>query len=314
MPPLPTRAPTGPLDIQVNGYAGVDFNGPPLPADRLHEACAALRRDGVQGILATIITAPIPDMAARIQAIVRAIQCDPLVADTIWGLHLEGPFISPETGYVGAHPPTAVCQANCDAIERLLDVAEGQVRLWTLAPEMDPGAAMTQYLCEQNIVVAAGHTNASLSQLQESIDAGLKLFTHLGNGCPQSMPRHDNIIQRVLHLAEQLSISLIADGHHLPRFVLANFLRWIPSDKVIIVTDAIAATSLGPGRYRLGDQWVEVDPDLSTWGEGRRNFAGCATTLPQMKNILCQDLAVTTAQFEQWTEHNPRELLALQTI
>jgi N-acetylglucosamine-6-phosphate deacetylase len=111
----------GPIDLQVNGYAGVDFNGEPLTIEQVSSVCERLRQDGVAGILATVITAPLDAMRARIAAICDAIDSQPLVAQMILGLHIEGPFINPETGYVGAHPVNSVIPADWDACDRLLE-------------------------------------------------------------------------------------------------------------------------------------------------------------------------------------------------
>jgi N-acetylglucosamine-6-phosphate deacetylase len=180
----------------------------------------------------------------------------------------------------------------------------------TLAPEQDAGAVVTAALSKQNVVVAAGHCDPTIEQLDQSLDAGLKLFTHLGNGCPGLMHRHDNIIQRVLSRSERLMISLIADGHHVPTFALGNYLRRIPDENIVIVTDAISAAGLGPGRYELSDQIVEVDPDGAAWAADRRHFAGCATTMKKMVEILKRDVQATDAQITQWTVTNPARLIA----
>ncbi|MCG8653932.1 MAG: N-acetylglucosamine-6-phosphate deacetylase, partial [Pirellulales bacterium] len=140
-------------------------------------------------------------------------------------------------------------------------------------------------------------------------DAGLKLFTHLGNGCPGQLHRHDNIVQRVLSMSDQLKISFIADGHHVPVFALKNYLRCVPRDNVIIVTDAISAAGLGPGRYELSDQVVEVDPDGAAWSACRTHFAGCATTMPEMVRILRERLAASEAEIPAWTSENAANLL-----
>src|SRR2546421_12885353 len=115
----------GYFDLQVNGYFGVDFQSDDLSADDLHRACAALRNDGVAGILATIITEDLAKMARRLARIVELRERDPLVRDVIGGIHIEGPFISPVDGYRGAHPKDAVRPADRDAMNRLLDAAGG---------------------------------------------------------------------------------------------------------------------------------------------------------------------------------------------
>src|SRR4051794_39251177 len=111
----------GYFDLQVNGYAGVDFQSDDLSADELHRACERLRAEGVAGILATIITADVEQMARRLRRLVELRDRDPLVQRMIPGLHIEGPFISPLDGYRGAHPLSAVRPAQRDAMSCLLD-------------------------------------------------------------------------------------------------------------------------------------------------------------------------------------------------
>ena len=123
-------------------------------------------------------------MMARLERIAAIRQREPLVREMIWGIHVEGPFINETPGYVGAHPPQAVRPADVENMKRLLEAAGGLTRLVTLAPERDTGLKVVRHLAQQGILVAAGHSNASLDQLQAAIDAGLSLFTHLGNGCP----------------------------------------------------------------------------------------------------------------------------------
>src|SRR5947199_1104578 len=165
---------------------------------------------------------------------------DPLVREIIAGIHIEVPFISPVDGYRGAHPKDAVRPADRDAMRRLLDAAGGLTRLVTLAPENDAGFAVTRLLTTQNIRVSAGHTNASLDQLKGAIAAGLSMFTHLGNGCPMQIHRHDNIIQRALSLADKLFLMFIADGAHVTYTALRNYLKLAGLDRCIVVTDAVA--------------------------------------------------------------------------
>ena len=301
---------SGFVDLQVNGYAGLDFNADGYDDGHVIDICNRLKREGVDTILATIITAPMDAMIARITRVVDLIEQNTDVAATIGGIHVEGPFISPDPGYVGAHPPSAVRRANEVDAAKLIDAGRGHVRLVTLAPEMDKGAKITRRLADQGIVVAAGHSGASLAELNESIDAGLKLFTHLGNGCPHMQTRHDNIIQRVLSVSDRLAITFIADGHHVPSFALKNYLDVVPDENIIIITDAISAAGLGPGMYRFAHQTVEVDEDRSAWAPGRKHYAGCATTMPQMVEVLETQLGIAPTTSIRWMRDNPRRLLS----
>ncbi len=299
----------GYVDLQVNGYAGVDFNSDGLTDEQAVAVCNRLRSDGTRSFLATIITAPIELMLARIGRVADAIERNPDVAAMIGGIHVEGPFINPADGFVGAHPQAAVIPATIDVADRLLDAGRGHVRLVTLAPEMDADAQVARSLANAGIVVAAGHTDASIDQLKRGIDHGVQLFTHLGNGCPGVLPRHDNIIQRVLSLSDQLMVSFIADGHHVPAFALRNYLDRVPDDHIVIVTDAISAAGLGPGHYELGGQVVEVDEDGAAWSACRTHFAGCATTFPQMVDVLKNDVGASDLDIDRWMRINPSRLI-----
>ena len=249
------------FDLQVNGYVGVDFNQDDLTADALHRAWSASRGRRRSGILATIITEDAEIMARRLHRLATLREADALAQSMIAGFHIEGPFLNPAPGYRGAHPEDAIRLASVEIMARLLDAAAGLTRLVTLAPECDADFRVTRLLSDRGIVVAAGHCDPSLETLDAAIDAGLTLFTHLGNGCPMVMHRHDNIIQRALSRSDRLTLCFIADGAHIPFFALKNYLLLAGLTRAIIVTDAMAAAGLGPGRYKLGRWEVLVGDD-----------------------------------------------------
>lgn len=300
----------GYFDLQVNGYAGVDFNSDAVGAEDLHRACAQLAEDGTEQFLATIITDHLPVMSARLRRLVELRQQDELVRRTIVGLHIEGPFISGEDGYRGAHPADAVQPAQADAMRQLLDAGGGLVRLVTLAPEQDAGAKVTAMLAAGGVTVSAGHTNASLDQLRQACDAGLTLFTHLGNGCPMLMGRHDNIIQRALSLRDRLTCCFIADGVHVPFMALGNYLRVAGIDRSIVVSDAMAAAGLGPGRHRLGRWEVDVGDDGAAWAPGRTHLVGSAMSLSQAHRNLLTQLRLEESACGRLLKDNPRRVVA----
>lgn len=247
------------FDLQINGYGGVDLNDPALTREECRRACLALEADEISGILATLITDAIPAMVGKLEHLVRYREEDEVIHRVIRGFHLEGPFINGKPGFVGAHPVTAVQAASVGEMEKLLEAGAGQVRLVTLAPECDRGLETIRFLVGQGIAVSAGHCDPGHELLGDAIEAGLSLFTHVGNGCPLEMPRHDNIIQRALAYADRLTLCWIPDGHHVPFFALRNYLRACDPARVIMTTDAMAAAGLGPGRYGLSGAEVEVD-------------------------------------------------------
>jgi N-acetylglucosamine-6-phosphate deacetylase len=300
---------TGFIDLQVNGCYGVDFNGDDLNAEQLHLACKRLGADSVEGILATIITDDIERMATRLARLAQLRENNPLAQRIIHGVHIEGPFLNPAPGYVGAHPPQHVRPADLDEMKRLLDAARGLVRLVTLAPECDSGMMLTRFLTDRGVLVSAGHCDPSVEQLLAALDAGLSLFTHLGNGCPAMLPRHDNIVQRVLSLADRMTICLIADGIHVPYPALGNYLRIAGLERTVFVTDGISAAGLDAGRYPLGGQWVEVDADGATWSADRSHLVGSAITMPRMAAKAQSALRLTSAEIARLVADNPRRLL-----
>ncbi len=300
----------GYIDLQVNGYGGVDFNGPDLNAEALHRACAKLLADGVSGILATVITDEIESMEQRLARLVSFREQDSLIADMILGVHIEGPFINELAGFVGAHPPTAVRSANLRTMHRLLDAAKGLTSIVTLAPERDPEFKVTRMLAENNICVSAGHCDASLDQLNGAIDAGLSMFTHLGNGCPLQMHRHDNIIQRALSRSDRLWIGLIADGVHVPWPALGNYLSAAGDDRCVVVSDAISAAGLGPGSYKLGEQNVIVDSTGATWSADRSHLVGSSCPMHIAAKNLKQHCDLSDEQIANLTRRNPQKILS----
>ncbi|MCA9197051.1 MAG: N-acetylglucosamine-6-phosphate deacetylase [Planctomycetales bacterium] len=296
------------VDLQVNGFYGVDFNADQGEVHAWEAACQRLMNDGVQAILATVITDSIEAMSARLQRIHSFCQQSSIVRQLIVGVHIEGPFLNPNPGYIGAHPVQHARTASLSDMDRLLDAAQGMTRLVTLAPEQDPDFHVTSGLARQGILVSAGHCNPSLGQLEDAMDAGLRLFTHLGNGCPLQMHRHDNIIQRVLACADRLHIGLIGDGVHVPLFALRNYLKTAGIERCFVVTDAISAAGLGPGTYQLANQTVVVDDDLATWSADRSHLTGSAVTMQRTVQNLVR-IGLAPGQIRQLVYETPRRLL-----
>lgn len=303
------------VDIQVNGYAGVDFNKNDLMADELHRCCEHLERDGVAAILATFVTEHIPTMCLRIRNLLALRDRDPLAQRIIPGLHIEGPFLNTTPGYKGAHPADAMQPATLDAAKQLIDAGGGLVRLLTLAPEHDAGASVITWLKSQNVAIAAGHSNASMDDLKRATDAGLSLFTHLGNGCPMvGMDRHDNIVQRALHLATQGKITpcFIADGVHVPFFALSNYLKTVGVGGAVVVSDAVSPAGLGPGTYEFARWTVKVGPDLAIRSPDGTHLVGSAVTMKQQEANLRQHLGLSDSECRTLTIDNPRRAVGLQ--
>ena len=301
----------GYFDLQVNGYAGVDFNQDDLTPDALHRACEKLSADGVDGILATIITENLDAMRRRIARLVELRERDEIAKKVIAGIHVEGPFLNETNGFRGAHPADAIIPGEPASADALLDAGGGLVRIMTLAPERDPDLCVTRMLSKRGVIVSAGHSDASLDQLRGAIDAGLSMFSHLGNGCPMQLHRHDNIIQRVLSLHKELWLCFIADGVHVPPPALSNYLRAAGIDRSIIVTDAIAPAGLGPGRYTLGRWDLLIGDDMVARAPDGSHFVGSAGTMHNSCKVLREKVGLDDAACRELMCMNPRRAIGV---
>jgi len=267
----------GLFDFQVNGFGGVDFQRDDLTSTEFAHAVAALRKHGTSGIFATLITDEIDALCRRFAALEKLCATVPSAGAAILGYHLEGPWLSPTPGYRGAHPAGPMRAPTFADYERLQAAAHGRLRLITLAPEWPGSAEFIAAVTQQGVHVSLGHTNASEAEIDAAIRAGARFCTHLGNGCPLELPRHDNIVQRLL-ARDELTACFIPDGIHLPKGVLKNFVRAKPAGRVLFTTDAMAGAGAPPGRYTIGPHLIAVGADGVARQPGEKNFAGSTLT------------------------------------
>ncbi len=269
----------GLFDLQVNGFAGVDFQQPDLPAKALTRVVQALHAHGTARILVTLITDDVERLCVKLAQFEAFRKKHRAGAATFAGYHLEGPYLSREPGFKGAHEARFMHAPKIAEFTRLQDAAGGNIRLMTVAPELKGSPEFIWHLVEQGVRVAIGHSNADDRAIDEAIAAGLTLCTHLGNAVPQQVHRHDNIMQRLL-ARDELWAAFIPDGIHLPPAVLKNFVRAKPRSRVLFTTDCMAAAASRPGRYRIAHMEVEVGADgiVRLPGETRA-FAGSSLTM-----------------------------------
>lgn len=248
------------FDPQVNGFAGVDFQDPSLDAEGLHHAVEAIHRSGCSHFLITLITQSAEALECQFRKLDGILSSHAELAQWIPGFHLEGPFLSPEDGYRGAHPLENLARPDTRLFEKLQTASGDRIRLLTVAPELEGCLELIRSVSSRGICVALGHTNADFMTLARAWQAGASMFTHLGNGCALNIPRHDNIIQRVLALPG-LMVSLIPDGIHLPPFVVSNLIKGLGPERTLFTTDAMSAAGAPPGEYSLGSLKVAVGGD-----------------------------------------------------
>ena len=266
------------IDIQVNGFAGFDLNVATVTSEDVSAMVRALWRVGTGFLCPTVVTGSFEGVSNSLRVIVGACKVDSLVAHSVIGVHLEGPYISAEDGPRGAHPLEHVREPDWDEFQRWQDVAEGQITIVTLAPEKKGAIPFIEKLVASGIVVALGHTDASADDIQAAIDAGAKLSTHLGNGAHALIRRHPNYIWEQLG-ADELWASLIVDGHHLPPAVAKSMIRAKTLDRCLLVSDAVALAGMEPGIYQFAGKSVELTADRCVRLVGTEYLAGSAIEL-----------------------------------
>ena len=303
----------GLFDIQINGYAGVDFNSAALTPDGLDHALHAMLRAGVTRCLPTLITATEAELCARLQALDRAIRSSRLGPLMVPGLHLEGPFLNPMPGYAGCHPAAAMVLPEPGLLARLMAETATPIRLLTLAPERTGAWATIAWARARGIAVAMGHTAATLADVAMAADAGLTLSTHLGNALPQPQPKFLNPL--IAQLSEdRLHASFIADGIHIPPHALKVLLRAKGFSKCILVTDATAAADTAPGMYEFAGMRIEHAADGSVREPGSDVLAGSALTLDRaVRNVVGWGFACGADAVAMASSH-PAALLGMTAV
>ncbi len=298
----------GLVDLQVNGFAGVDYNTPGLTPEQLNASLEAMLATGVTTCLPTVITATEAHFLACFSALEHARQASPLAQAMIAGYHLEGPFLSPLPGYCGCHPANAMCATDPDLFARVQEAAGGNIRLVTVAPEIEGVLPLIEKLAQQGIIIALGHTAADTATIRRAVDAGAALSTHLGNGTARELAKNDNPIMAQLG-DDRLSASFIADGYHLPPEVLQVYLRAKQSERTLLVTDATAGAAAPPGRYRLGDLELERGKEPVARDPATSRPAGAAVSLDQCVRNVMQWYGVSLDEAVAWAGTQPLHLL-----
>ncbi len=252
---VPFIAP-GWVDLQVNGYAAVDYNSPVTPYDELARSVAVLHSTGTTRFFPTVITGTHENMAGALRNLAKAKPSLP----SMEAFHVEGPHICPDDGPRGAHPKHCVRPPSIDEYRRLQEAADGNIRLITLSPEYPEAPAYIEAIVRDGLVASIGHTKATSQQIQDAVSAGATKSTHIGNGAHGEMRRHPNYIWDQL-AEDRLSAGLIVDGIHLGAAFLKVALRAKTSARAILVTDASMPALAAPGEYMLGEVAVELTAD-----------------------------------------------------
>ena len=266
------------VDIQVNGYRGIDYSSEAFTSVQLATMVRYLAAAGVTRHLPTITTAPQGRILGFIEKIKLARSVDALISHAVPGIHIEGPYISGEDGPRGTHDAAFVRNPDLREFFEWYEACEGLLKIVTLAPELPGAMEFIKEVSTLGVVVAIGHTAASRETILQAVEAGASLSTHLGNGSAAKLPRLRNFLWPQV-ASDALSASIIADGHHLPPEVVVVFSRTKGLDNLILVSDVAPLGGYPKGNYAWGNVSVAVFEDGHIGLPGTEILAGAAHLL-----------------------------------
>mgnify|MGYP003338041062 CR=1 FL=1 len=264
------------IDLQINGFAGVDFNSPSTKQTDIERAARAILSTGVTRFFPTVITGDPADMLTALRNLAEARESVDW-GEAIEGFHVEGPHISAEDGPRGAHPKQWVRPPDMEEFWRWYDATDGNIRIVTIAPEWPGACAYIEEITREGVVASIGHTRATTAQIRDAVAAGATMSTHLGNGAG-SKTRTEEFITAQMN-ETRLTASFIVDDHHLPDEFLHRALEAKGLERSVLVTDAVAPAMCPPGDYLLGGVEVQLHEGDRVTLRGGTRLAGSALSM-----------------------------------
>ncbi|CAM4371231.1 N-acetylglucosamine-6-phosphate deacetylase [Zobellia nedashkovskayae] len=301
----------GLIDVQINGYMGVDFSGPGLTVEDIRKATKALWKVGVTSYLPTIITSDI-DRIKENFAVLAAARKDPEIGPSIPGFHLEGPYISPISGFRGAHLEKYIKNPDWEEFKEIQKAADNGIVLLTMAPELEGAIPFIRKCTESGVVVALGHHNGSANQIKEAIDAGAKMATHLGNGCANEINRHHNPLWPQLS-DDRITPSIIADGFHLTKEEVRSFYKVKGPNNTILVSDALDLAGLPPGEYIRGERKLLLTPNVVKLPK-ENVLAGAASPISKCLGVMMEYTQCSLADAILMGSTNPAKMFSMKDL
>jgi N-acetylglucosamine-6-phosphate deacetylase len=291
------------IDLQVNGYAAVDYNDPAVSHEEIARSVDVLHSTGTARFYPTVITGTAENMLGSLRNLARAKQHLP----SIEGFHVEGPHICPDDGPRGAHPKHCVRPPDLNEYRRWQEATDGNVRLITVSPEYPEAPAYIEAIVRDGVVASIGHTKATADQIQNAVRAGATMSTHIGNGAHGEMRRHPNYIWDQL-AEDRLSAGLIVDGIHLGAAFLTVALRAKTVARSVLVTDASMPALAEPGPYRLGEVDVELTTDGRVVLRGGDRLAGSALRMDDAIGNVMRMTGITLTEAISMATRNPARI------
>lgn len=272
----------GLIDNQINGYANVDFSGENLTAKKVIDASKAIWTSGVTSFLPTMVTNSHEALINNFRILDEAYKKDELLRASIPGYHLEGPYISGDEGFRGCHPVNHIRKPSWGEFKEYQEAAGGRIIQVTIAPELEGAMDFIKLCTKEGILVAMGHSNASAEQIKQAVENGMRLSTHLGNGCANYIHRHNNPIWPQL-ANDKLTPSIIADGHHLLPDEIKVFYKVKGKNNIVLTSDVIYLSGMAPGKYSFLESEVFLSEEGMLLNADQSCLAGAS--FPLLKGV-----------------------------
>ncbi|MEI6056727.1 MAG: N-acetylglucosamine-6-phosphate deacetylase [Lentisphaerota bacterium] len=271
------------IDLQINGYKGIDFSSDSLTTEGCYKAFKGIIACGTIIFLPTVITSPINTLIRNLGIIAEAISA-PEFEDHIPGIHLEGPFFANSSG-IGAHNPKYIQIADVSILEKLIKVSKNKIKLLTVGADLENVDTLIRFAVKSGIKVSLGHHMADLKQISSAKEAGATNLTHLGNGVANLVNRHENPIWAGLSVND-LKAMIITDGHHLPINLIKIFLKVKGIENIIVVSDAAPLAGMSPGKYFTLGNNVVLRSDGKLFNPEKECLVGSSAMMIDCMNFL----------------------------
>jgi N-acetylglucosamine-6-phosphate deacetylase len=295
------------IDIHVHGGYGSDF----MDADsEAYDTITSFHaKGGTTSIMSTTVTASKASIDRVLEAS-SAYRSSPIHGAKLAGVHLEGPFISPK--WPGAQNPAHITPPRLDWLREWVDRFPGLIRMVTLAPEQEGALETIAWLTAQGIVASAGHTDATYNEMQAAAASGLRHAVHTFNAMKGLHHREPGTVGAVLS-DSRIMAEVIADGHHVHPSCIQLLASAKGPDKLVLITDAISASGLGSGNYKLGDLDVIMADGVARLKDGGA-LAGSTLTMIDAFRYAVTHAGLSIEAASLAASGNPARVARLDTV
>lgn len=300
------------VDLQVNGYKGINFSDQNLKLDDIFYVNRELLKKGTIGYCPTLISSSLETYERNLPIIIEAAHAE--YGARILGIHLEGPFINPSDGPRGIHPRKQIKSPSISLFKKLYSLAHEEIALITIDPQQKGALELISFISKnENSVISIGHTVAGEKTIQKSVKLGAKAATHVGNGISEKIHRHQNPLWNIL-AEDKLSALFITDGFHLPAPFIKVALRAKGVSRFIVTSDLVHLAGFEPGEYYFDKIPVILESNGYLHRKNSYQLAGSTSTMLECMNVMATLDDLSIGDLISIGYKNPLQLLNRETI